>query len=171
MANVVINEQHLEDIADAIRTKNGSSDTYTPAGMAAAITAIATGAEYETGTKNQTASSSTSLAISFSNTHTTAPSIVIAVHTSSTSNQYTNVGFLVNYNKATGTSRGGSSSYYGQCITLRASTSTSLTGLNTSYTSSTINNVLTTSGATLTSSSSYNWATGNYKWIAIWAEK
>ena len=37
MANVLIWEAYLEDIADAIRAQNGGSDTYTPAQMAQAI--------------------------------------------------------------------------------------------------------------------------------------
>lgn len=43
MANVIINEAHLEDIADAIRVKNGSEDSYKPREMAAAIAAIEIG--------------------------------------------------------------------------------------------------------------------------------
>ena len=39
----MITESYLTDIADAIRAKNGSSDTYTPPQMAAAIEAIPTG--------------------------------------------------------------------------------------------------------------------------------
>jgi len=39
---VIVNQEHLQDIADAIRSKNGSIDTYTPAQMAAAISAIST---------------------------------------------------------------------------------------------------------------------------------
>lgn len=42
MANVVINDTHLNNIAAAIREKNGSADTYKPSEMAAAITAITT---------------------------------------------------------------------------------------------------------------------------------
>lgn len=38
-----IDQDYLYDIADAIRAKNGSSDTYTPPQMAAAIAAIPTG--------------------------------------------------------------------------------------------------------------------------------
>lgn len=45
MARVLINESNLQNIADAIRAKNGSSDTYTPSQMADAITAISTGGE------------------------------------------------------------------------------------------------------------------------------
>lgn len=37
MSNVLVNETSLQNIASAIRTKNGSSDTYTPSEMAAAI--------------------------------------------------------------------------------------------------------------------------------------
>ena len=40
MAKVLITESYLEDIADAIRYKNGLSTTYTPGNMAAAIRAI-----------------------------------------------------------------------------------------------------------------------------------
>lgn len=40
MANVLINEKYLNDIADAIRSKSGSSSTYKPKEMASAIESI-----------------------------------------------------------------------------------------------------------------------------------
>lgn len=43
MANVLVNEDSLTGIADAIRGKNGSTDTYKPSEMAAAISAISGG--------------------------------------------------------------------------------------------------------------------------------
>ena len=43
MAKVLTDSQHYTNIANAIRGKNGSSDTYTPAEMADAILAIETG--------------------------------------------------------------------------------------------------------------------------------
>ena len=43
MAKVLVNESSLTGIADAIRGKNGSTDTYKPSEMAAAITAISGG--------------------------------------------------------------------------------------------------------------------------------
>ena len=43
MARVIINESNLENIADAIRGKNGTQNTYTPSQMASAISAITTG--------------------------------------------------------------------------------------------------------------------------------
>ena len=43
MAKVLVNESSLTGIADAIRGKNGSTDTYKPSQMAAAITAISGG--------------------------------------------------------------------------------------------------------------------------------
>lgn len=43
MANVIVDDTYLGDIADAIRSKNNSIDTYTPAQMAAAISALQTG--------------------------------------------------------------------------------------------------------------------------------
>ena len=43
MSNVLVQESSLQAIATAIRAKNGSQDTYTPAEMAAAIRAISGG--------------------------------------------------------------------------------------------------------------------------------
>lgn len=43
MAKVIVTEQYLSDIADAIREKLGVSDTYTPAQMAGAIGSIGSG--------------------------------------------------------------------------------------------------------------------------------
>ena len=45
MSKVLVNESSLTGIADAIRSKNGSTDTYKPSEMAAAITAISGGGE------------------------------------------------------------------------------------------------------------------------------
>ena len=45
MANVLVNSDTLKAIADAIREKNGSTDTYKPSEMAAAIIAINTDGE------------------------------------------------------------------------------------------------------------------------------
>lgn len=50
MANVLVEESSLQDIADAIRTKNGTQNTYKPGQMADAIEAIPTGST-PTGTK------------------------------------------------------------------------------------------------------------------------
>ena len=50
MSKALITEGYLTDIANAIRAKNGSSDTYTPPQMAAAIQAIPTGGITPTGT-------------------------------------------------------------------------------------------------------------------------
>jgi hypothetical protein len=45
MSQGLVERQNLEDIADAIRSKNGSTDTYTPAEMAQAISGIHTADE------------------------------------------------------------------------------------------------------------------------------
>lgn len=47
MSRALITEDYLKDIADAIRAKNGSSDTYTPPQMAAAILDIPTGGDVD----------------------------------------------------------------------------------------------------------------------------
>ena len=44
MANVLVEESFLQDIADAIRGKNGGSDTYTPAQMGPAVANLSGGA-------------------------------------------------------------------------------------------------------------------------------
>ena len=43
MANVIINDTNLSNIANAIRGKNGSNESYKPSEMAAAISALAIG--------------------------------------------------------------------------------------------------------------------------------
>mgnify|MGYP003291661894 CR=1 FL=1 len=42
---IAIDNSHLTDIANAIRSKNGSTDTYKPREMAEAIATIPTGGE------------------------------------------------------------------------------------------------------------------------------
>ena len=53
MSKVLVTESHLDNIAEAIRAKNGASTTYRPGDMAAAIQAIPTGIT-PTGTKQIT---------------------------------------------------------------------------------------------------------------------
>ena len=55
MAQVLVTESYLNDIADAIREKNGSEDTYTPAQMAGAIEGIHTADEFVLVSKSVTA--------------------------------------------------------------------------------------------------------------------
>ena len=55
MANVLINEDSMTAIANAIRTKKGVSTTYKPAQMPDAISSIETGGITPTGTKSITA--------------------------------------------------------------------------------------------------------------------
>lgn len=52
MANVLINEDTMTDIADAIRSKKGVSTTYKPSDMPTAIESISGGGITPTGTKN-----------------------------------------------------------------------------------------------------------------------
>ncbi len=52
MANVLVQESSLSDIADSIRAKNGTQDTYKPSQMAAAIDAISTGTDTSDATLN-----------------------------------------------------------------------------------------------------------------------
>lgn len=59
MANVLVDETALQDIADAIRTKNGTENTYKPGQMADAIEAIPSGGITPTGTVNITQNGTT----------------------------------------------------------------------------------------------------------------
>lgn len=59
MANVLVDETALQDIADAIRMKNGTSNTYKPGQMADAIEAIPSGGITPTGTVNITQNGTT----------------------------------------------------------------------------------------------------------------
>ena len=45
MANVLVQEQYLQDIADSIRAKNGTSNTYKPGQMSTAIDNIPSGGQ------------------------------------------------------------------------------------------------------------------------------
>lgn len=54
MSKVMVTESYLDDIADAIRSKKGTQDTYTPAEMAEAIESISGGGITPTGTINIT---------------------------------------------------------------------------------------------------------------------
>ena len=55
MPKVLVTEGHLNDIAEAIRSKNGAATTYRPGDMADAIEALDTSGIHPTGTKNITA--------------------------------------------------------------------------------------------------------------------
>lgn len=54
MTNLLVKKESLEDIADAIRAKNGSTTEYKPSEMAGAISAIPSGGITPTGTKSIT---------------------------------------------------------------------------------------------------------------------
>ena len=43
MGKVIVTDTHLTNIANAIRSKNGTQNTYTPAQMASAISALPIG--------------------------------------------------------------------------------------------------------------------------------
>lgn len=55
MANVLVERNSLSDIADSIRAKNGTQNTYKPSQMAAAIDALPSGGVTPTGTLEVTA--------------------------------------------------------------------------------------------------------------------
>ena len=88
MATILTDSSHYTAIADAIRAKNGSSDTYTPSQMAEAITAISGGVQSETVTCDYTNDS----AIDFYRTKSDTP-----LYAELTSNSDTSVSYGVYY--------------------------------------------------------------------------
>ena len=83
MSNYLVDSSDLTSVANAIRTAGGTSASLAfPAGFISAIQAIGGGGgesgitEYETGTYT-TSSNITRPTISFSNTHSVPPSIIV----------------------------------------------------------------------------------------------
>ena len=82
MAKVLVTDTNLTNIANAIRGKNGTQTTYTPAEMAAAITAIPSGGgsskfTYEEGSFTYEGNDRTPDKVYFAKTHTKTPMLVI----------------------------------------------------------------------------------------------
>lgn len=124
------------------------------------------GLEYEEGTFSNS-STVTSKQITFTNSHTSPPALVMAESTASTSTSYATCAMCIVYGLLFGTPRGNSSNYYAQKISGRGTTSSM--SVNGSYTSSNMSsNGITSSSVTLTAASNYPMASGNWKWIAIW---
>lgn len=95
MSDYLVTDTELTSIADAIRTKGGTSaDLSFPTGFVSAINAISGGGglEYEEGTWTPTTDTNgNDIEIPFQNTHTEPPSIVIISDTTNTldTNTYT----------------------------------------------------------------------------------
>lgn len=95
MAQVLVNDSSLEDIADAIREKSGGSDTYLPSQMAGAIRSIPTGvtgvkgdqeSAYRTGDVNLTPANIGAKALQTPVTNPTVDGTTIAFISSITQN-------------------------------------------------------------------------------------
>lgn len=94
MTKVAITETYLTNIANAIRGKNGSSDTYTPAEMATAITNIPSGGESKNiqvvqGTTRTTSSTLTAIGAEMTVSKTGTYDVYWSAFRSTTSSSYT----------------------------------------------------------------------------------
>lgn len=94
MTKVAVTETYLTNIANAIRGKNGSSDTYTPAEMATAITNIPSGGESKNiqvvqGTTRTTSSTLTAIGAEMTVSKTGTYDVYWSAFRSSTSSSYT----------------------------------------------------------------------------------
>lgn len=94
MTKVAVTETYLTNIANAIRGKNGSSDTYTPAEMATAITNIPSGGESKNiqvvqGTTKTTSSTLTAIGAEMTVSKTGIYDVYWSAFRTSTSSNYT----------------------------------------------------------------------------------
>ena len=94
MTKVAVTETYLTNIANAIRGKNGSSDTYTPAEMATAITNIPSGGESKNiqvvqGTTRTTSSTLTEIGAEMTVSKTGTYDVYWSAFRSTTSSSYT----------------------------------------------------------------------------------
>lgn len=94
MTKVAVTETYLTNIANAIRGKNGSSDTYTPAEMATAITNIPSGGESKNiqvvqGTTRTTSSTLTAIGAEMTVSKTGTYDVYWSAFRSTTSGSYT----------------------------------------------------------------------------------
>jgi hypothetical protein len=168
MANVLVAEQSLQDIADAIRGKNGKTTTYKPGAMATAISSIISGREYEEGTYSPT-SDTEKPKINFTKTHSTKPAFAIIADCSGTKiTEGSSVSriFCISFERLLGAKSADNSSatraevkysYFTNSANTSTSSSMSTTGLYmyASYWEPTYSSVYFVAGRT-------------YKWIAIW---
>lgn len=169
MADYLVTDTELTSVADAIRTKGGTSASLSfPTGFVSAISAISGGLEYEEGTWTPTSDAS-SVTFPFTNSHSTAPALGIVVDATGTvvTTNYSpvleiSISFIRLFGvkvQTTGTNLYNESAYLWSWETnmIRKSEKTYDLGLSTTgYTPPKYN-------------SSYYWRAGRtYKWIAIW---
>ena len=94
MANVLVKQSYLEDIADAIRAKNGLSDTYKPSEMADAISDISGGISIPNlGSANSFTISELFNALA-TNTYSTGTVTVPSLYTANVEIEFCDTGFV-----------------------------------------------------------------------------
>lgn len=179
----------LEDIADAIRAKGGTSAQLAfPNGFVSAIENIPSGGGglvYETGTYTP-ASDAAQPTISFANTHTTLPMYCMMADTTGTYSSTTQTNYIWTFDDNYGLF--GKGFMYDSSVTryanvfymYRGSNSTSMSMASASITDPNISSstnstkygyyMTTSSFKPYTGSTTRYWRSGRtYKWIAVWA--
>lgn len=183
MANKLYEEDNIQAIANAIRSKNGSSDTYMVSEMAQAVLDISTGLEYESGTWTPTEDIARG-EIQFTRTHTDAPVFIFLTDISASINnitQNTNHQFTwFDMYKLWGASLPSSTTNTAYQIVYWYvwGTSASLSGFRTITQSDTLDTnqnygrwwVTESLFRPYTNNTTRYWRAGRtYKWIAVWA--
>ena len=176
MPKYIVDGSDLTSVANTIRTKGGTSGSLSfPNGWSSAINAISGGGlEYEEGTWTPSEDIADTT-ISFSNSHTTPPIMVMITETSSQSigvadsnallaicNPYTYLGYPIVNGTA---SRYGLGEYY---YTSSTGLTATVTTMSSEFTMGTY--LSTTYFRAYTGGTSRYWRAGRtYKWIAVWA--
>ena len=135
--------------------------------MVASVVGGGGGLEYEEGTFFLS-NTATSRQITFTNSHTSPPALVMAESTTSTSTSYSTFAMCIVYGLLFGAPRGGNDNYYAQKISGRGTTS-SMSVIASATSDGMPINGITSSSVLLAASSNYPMAIGTWKWIAIWA--
>lgn len=174
MADYLTTDTELTSIADAIRTKGGTSASLAyPAGFISAINAIKSGLEYEEGTYTATATKSSGyLEIRWANSHSKKPCFTLIADTTASASVANCLVFSIEFDAVMllgDKYYSGTSQKAGKAITDTRNSSNNSTSTSTveSGTSPTVTS--TSSYFRLSTNSQRQIISGRtYKWIAIW---
>lgn len=179
MADYLVTDTELTSVANAIRTKGGTSANLSfPTEFVSAINAIGSGGlEYETGTYTPTADTAISTAINFSDTHSAPPAIVIIIEIDGTSTKRDSLlyGCIVRFDALLGdgyidnksTSRKNRGLMY-RLLQYNATTTSTGTSPDYSTSGNSFSNFVKNVSFRFNTGSEYYRANTTYKWIAIW---
>lgn len=173
MSDYLVTDTELTSIANAIRTKGGTSANLSfPTGFVSAINAISGGLEYETGQWTMGVDSTNAHTESYKNTHSTGPAIIICFDVTQTNNS-SGSSFIYQFGldllKLFGNSIYVYSDKVYKSITLYGNSYSTNSSINLINSWSTYDANYSKTKFTITPHPSGQFRAGRtYKWIAIW---